>query len=93
VAEVKILCVNYLHSVTPWITLAKILFGVIPMTSLFHISLTTKTAHRTSADFGVRMGRVGNAWYAMRGPAALRTAIVEASRTANLDALAARGAG
>ncbi len=63
------------------------------MTSLFHISLTTKTAHHTGADFGVRTGRVGNAWDAMRGPVGPRTAIVEASRTANLDALAARTAG
>lgn len=89
----KILCVNCLHSVTLWVTLRKILFGVTHMTSLFHISFTAKTAHQTGADFGVRTGRVGSAWYAMRGPAAPRTAIVEASRTANLDALAARSAG
>ena len=63
------------------------------MTSLFHISLTTKTAHQTGADFGVRTGRVGSAWYAMRGPVGPRTAIVETSRTANLDALAAGCAG
>lgn len=63
------------------------------MTSLFHISLTNQTAPRNGADLGVRTGRVGSAWYAMRGPAAPRTAIVEASRTANLDALAARRAG
>lgn len=68
------------------------------MTSLFHISLTTQTAPQTGVDFGVRTGRVGSAWHAMRGPAAPRTAIVEASRTAdrnalNRDALAARCAG
>jgi hypothetical protein len=63
------------------------------MTSTFNTSLTTKTAHRTGADFGVRTGRVGSPRYATRGAAAPRTAIVEASRTANLDALAARGAG
>lgn len=63
------------------------------MTSTFDISLTTKAAHLTGADFGVRTGRVGSPWYAMGGPAAPRTVIVEASRTANLDALAARSAG
>ena len=62
------------------------------MTSLCHISFTTKSAHTTGADFGVRTGRVGSAWYAMR-PVGPRSAIVETSRTANLDALAARSAG
>ena len=89
----KILCVNCLHSVTPWVTLPKIRFGVTAMTSLCHISFTTKSAHTTGADFGVRTGRVGSAWYAMRGPVGPRSAIVETSRTANLDALAARSAG
>lgn len=63
------------------------------MTSTFNISLTANTAHQTGADFGVRTGRVGSAWYAMRAAVAPRTAIVETSRTANLRALADGGAG
>ena len=66
------------------------------MTSAFNISLSAKTAHLSGADSGVwagRVGRVGSAGYAMRGSATPRTAIVEASRTTNLDALAARRAG
>ena len=63
------------------------------MTSTFHISLTAKTAHRVGADLGVWAGRVGSPGYAMRGATAPRTAIVEASRTTNLDALATRSAG
>jgi hypothetical protein len=63
------------------------------MTRPFHTSLTADTAHRTGADFGVRTGRVGSAWYAKRGPATPRTAVIEDSSTANLDALAARSAG
>jgi hypothetical protein len=61
------------------------------MTSLFHISLTAKTAHRTGADFGVRARYAGNAGAAMWAPAGIRTAVVATSR--NLDALAARSAG
>ncbi len=63
------------------------------MTSTFNLSLTTKTAHCIGADLGVWAGRVGSAGFAMRGHSAPRTAIVEASRTTNLDALAARSAG
>jgi hypothetical protein len=63
------------------------------MTSTLYTLSSLKTTHQTGADFGVRAGRVGSAWYAMRGPAGPRTAIVETSRTANLDALAARCAG
>jgi hypothetical protein len=63
------------------------------MTSTFNISLTAKTAHQTGADFGVRTSGVGSPGYAMRGSAAPRTVVVEASRTANLHALAERGAG
>jgi hypothetical protein len=58
------------------------------MTSLFHISLTAKTAHRTGADFDLRARCAGDAMWA---PAGIRTAVVETSR--NLDALAARCAG
>jgi hypothetical protein len=61
------------------------------MTSTYDISLTTRTAHRTGADFGVWTGRAASAGSAMRAYAQPRTAIVDASR--NLDALAARGAG
>jgi hypothetical protein len=63
------------------------------MTSAFNISLSAKTAYLTGADSGVWAGRVGSAGYAMRGSATPRTAIVETSRTTNLDALAARRAG
>jgi hypothetical protein len=63
------------------------------MTSTFNISFTDKVAHRTGHGLAVRTARVGSPWYAMRGPVGPRTVIVEASRTANLDALAARGAG
>ena len=87
----QILCVNRLHSVTPWVTLPKILFGVTPMTSAFHISLIVKTTPQLGADFGVRAGRGGSAGDAMWAGPRVRTVIVEASR--NLDALAARSAG
>jgi hypothetical protein len=61
------------------------------MTSTYDISLTTKTAPQTGADFGVRAALAGSAGSAMRAYAQPRTAIVDASR--NLDALAAMGAG
>jgi hypothetical protein len=63
------------------------------MTSTFNISFTVKTAHLGGADLGLRTGRVGSLQYATRRPAGPKTVIVEASRTANLDALAASGAG
>jgi hypothetical protein len=63
------------------------------MTSTFHISLMAKTAPQTGADLGVRAGRAARAGFVMRGATAPRTAVVETSRTANLDALAARGVG
>jgi len=61
------------------------------MTSLFHISLTPKTAPLSGADLDVRAGRLGSGAGAMRRYAGPRTAIVEASN--DLDALAARSAG
>jgi hypothetical protein len=63
------------------------------MTSTFNISPTAKTARLTGADFGAWACRVDSAGSAMRRAAGPRTAIVEASRTTNLDALAARSAG
>ncbi|HEX3978590.1 MAG TPA: hypothetical protein VHW96_20135 [Solirubrobacteraceae bacterium] len=63
------------------------------MTSTYNISLTAKTAHHSGADLDVWTGRADSAGFAMRGATAPRTATVETSRTANLDALAARCAG
>jgi hypothetical protein len=61
------------------------------MTSLFHTSLSAKTAHRTGAGLGVRSARPGSDAAFMWGYAGARTAIVEAAN--DLDALAARCAG
>ena len=61
------------------------------MTSLFHTSLSAKTALRTGAGFGVRVARPGSAAAFMWGAADLRTTVVAAAN--DLDALAARCAG
>ena len=61
------------------------------MTSLFHTTLSAKTAHRTGAGFGVRPGRLASDAAFMWAYAGARTAIVEAAN--DLDALAARSAG
>ena len=61
------------------------------MASIFHITLTAKTAHRTGAGFGVQACGVDSRWLGMNGDARLLTASLDAAR--NLDALAARSAG